>query len=553
MPRARISFPTRARTRFTMQCWLQVKIALSTGSDVEFLVWAESTDGAGYGGKLPADTPLIAANRFSAPVANTNPPPQITAGVTGNATPGPDKENYSITAFDPNGDPLTYSWSVEFQGNPYVFDDPGNGDGTITIDWSKLGMGKYTVQAEVSDGVNPPVQAVPLDVTVANTPPQVGQVTGKTPVTSLDTNELYQASVYDPDLGQTLTYKWSIVPAGNPENYVLNPNPDGTLNVDWSTYAVGSFDMNLRVSDGIDTSTGTKLTVVKNNLPPTIGDITGPNPVDCTNTAAKYSAAISDKDSGQTLTIKWSIVPDGSPADFSLAAAGDGSYTEDWSGLAIGDYDVNVQADDGYGPVTGTALVVTKQNSAPVVGSVSGPSSVTVSDTSKYKIDPAATDCDSEQTLDYRYSVVPKGNPANYNIISADGTITIKWATYRVGEYIIGARVSDGITQSFATTLDVVVGMGLCTGSAHSYAGSIEVNPYSMLSMSILPRRDIAYLDAGSGGLKGMCMGQIGPSTLGIFDTTSTGPTNVLFSYFLGKRDAALSIDSEPVTGRVLR
>jgi hypothetical protein len=144
--------------------------ALMSTDPVEYLVWAESTDGAGYQGLLSPDDALIASNRYSATVSGDNPPPQITSGVDGNASPGLVIETYTVTATDPNGDTLSYSWSVEPKGDPYNFDDPGNGDGTVDVDWGAFGMGEFTVQAQVTDGVNTPVQAFPLDVTVANTP-----------------------------------------------------------------------------------------------------------------------------------------------------------------------------------------------------------------------------------------------------------------------------------------------------------------------------------------------------------------------------------------------
>jgi len=520
---------------------------LTSSNDIEFLIWAWSVDGAGYGGILDPDDVLIAANKFSAGVSATNPPPVITDGVTGNASPTLETESYQISAYDPNGDILTYEWSVEFQGNPYVFDDPGNGDGTIDIDWAALGMGYYTVQAEVSDGVNPPVQATPLDVTVGNTAPEVGQVEGSTPVTSLDTNELYQATVYDPDAPpQVLTYKWSIVPEGDPEDFVLAANPDGTINVDWSDYAIDSYDVNLQVSDGIATVEGTKLTVVKINMPPVVGVITGPTPVTCTDTASVYDASITDYDPGQTLVVKWSIVPSGDPEAFIIPAQPDGSLVHDWSASPFGDYDVNVQADDGYVKVTGMPLTVTKLNTPPSGTAVTGPVSVTIADESLYSLDPEVTDCDSFQTLSYMFSVVPEGYPSNYNISSPDGTITVDWSDYGVGQYTIGCRISDGVANTYATPLDVVVGLAPCEGQAHMYAAPLFCSGYSAL-----PAKDIAFLDSG-GALKGFGLAQVGPSTLGIFDANESGSTGVLFTYDLDKKDTVVSLDTDAVAGRIL-
>jgi hypothetical protein len=521
--------------------------ALKSNDDVQFLITAKSTDGAGYGGILDADDLLVSANAFTATVSSKNPPPVIIDGVTGNSAPAPITEKYEVLANDPNGDTLTYLWSVETKGNPYVFDDPGNGDGTIDINWGTLGIGDYTVQAEVSDGANPAVQATPLDVTVGNTPPQVGSVTGSTPVTSLDKNEQYQAAVVDPDVPpQVLTYSWSIVNEGDPENFVLASNPDGSINVDWSTHNIGSYDVNVKVSDGFANATGTKLTVVKINMPPVVGEITGPNPVSCTDTASVYNASVTEYDPGQTPVIMWSVVASGNADAFVIPAEVDGTLIQDWSSVPAGDYDVNVQVDDSFVKVTSTALIVTKENTPPTTSSVSGPTLVTVSDESVYTLNPEATDCDAGDSLTYMFSLVPKGNPANYNLPGGSGSIDVVWSDYGVGEYTIGCRISDGTANVFATTLNVIVAAAPCEGHAHTYSAPLYVTGYS-----VLPTKDVTFIE-GTEDLKGYGVTQTGPSTLGVFEASSSGNTNVLFTYFLGKKDKVMSLDSEPVTGRLL-
>jgi hypothetical protein len=104
-----------------------------------------------------ADTPYNAA-------------PEITSGVDGEANPFVlDVEQYSVTATDGDGDPLTYAWTLySVGGGVDVFtDDPGNGDGTIDIDWSTIGIGDYELNCDVDDGFGP-VPATQLDITCHN-------------------------------------------------------------------------------------------------------------------------------------------------------------------------------------------------------------------------------------------------------------------------------------------------------------------------------------------------------------------------------------------------
>jgi len=818
--------------------------SLVNAEEVEYLVWGESTDGGGYGGILDPGVPLISANLFTATVAPEEPnlSPQVSEGVIGNASPGLFPETYTVVASDPNDDTLSYSWTCE----PNIIDDPGNGDGTIEIDWADYGFGNFTVQCLVSDGFNPAVPATPLDVMVGNvppsvgdiegptdvsaadtdakysvvatdpddgqtleynwsfvldgephdfnipgdpvdgsltldfsnidpdiysinvevsdgyadiravpitvthnnTPPDVGAVDGKNPVTSLDVDELYSAPWSDPDNTQTLSFAWSIVPEGDPEDFSLPSNPDGSINIDWTAYSVGDWSVNVRADDGIDQTSGTALVVTKENTaptvgevsgptevdstftdaeysapiddidtdqaltatwsivptgdpadytlpsepdlslvvdwslyadgdydvnvrvddgfaqvegtlltvtkmdnmppvagdvtgpvsvyhsdlsseynapisdpegdpldvywsvvqhgdpadysipgnetdplivdwsdypalgqydvnvqvqdpfnppvegnmlvvtilntPPTVGAVSGPTPVNCDDTSASYSAPIDDIDPLQTHTILWSVVPSGNPPDYTIPALGDGSVDIDWSGYALGDYDVNVSVDDGYGSVEGTLLTVTRANTPPEVGAVTGPSNVNDLDVENYALDPVTTDCESDQTLSFWFSVEPQGDPPDYSINQPIGELTIDWSSYGVGIWTVGCMVTDGIDESYATPLDVTVSLHPCTGGAHTYLGQLTPSRYSVMAMSVLPRADVAFLEGGQVGLEGLGVAQIGPSTIGVLEADNVSDTSQPWRYFLGKQDAAISIDTDPIEGRIL-
>jgi len=144
----------------------------------EFWVIAENSD-LNYinveGVAAPsASVPLAAFWRFPlyvSPVAY-NEPPIVDSGVTGEANPFfINAETYSVTAHDPDADPLTYSWTVSFDGTP--LDDyngvPGDGAGNLDVDWAPM-EGEdgdlFVVSCDVSDGPEV-VAATPLDVTIS--------------------------------------------------------------------------------------------------------------------------------------------------------------------------------------------------------------------------------------------------------------------------------------------------------------------------------------------------------------------------------------------------
>jgi len=820
--------------------------ALISTEDVEYMIWAESTDGAGYGGILDASVPLISSARFSAVVSTEEPnvAPQISQGVTGNASPGLVSETYTVLAYDANDDPMIFSWTVD----PHIADDPGNGDGTLDVDWSVFGFGDFTVECTVTDSINPAVSATPLEVSVGNippnvgpvmgpddvsaadtdakytvlasdpdvgqtlsymwsfvpngdlpdftipgdvadgsltvdfsavdpglydiscqvsdgfadvpslplivthnnTPPTVGEVTGQTPVTLFDTDELYEAPWSDPDTTQTLSFLWSVVDTGLPPLFVIPSNPDGSVNLDWSGYTGGQYDVNLVADDGIDLTEGTLLTVTLiENAPPSPGAVTGPNPVthadtasdysvliadpdgdpltvnwsvvpsgappdysipgnetdpltvdwsiylplgdydinvqvddtyntpvegtlltvtientlpdvgtvtglaivDGNNVAENYSATIDDIDTLQVHTVLWSVVPTGDPADFSIPALGDnsvdidwsgydigdfdvnlqvndgfgpvegtsllvkrintlseigpitgavvvdcsdtdtlysstitdvdtsqvltilwsleltgqpenfiladngdGSINIDWSGFAVGMYELNVQVDDGFDPVQGTALIIDRENTPPVVGAVDGPAVVHDAEIADYTLVPATTDCDPGDVINYAWSIVPAGDPPDYSIPTATANLNVDWSGYGLGLWSIGCRADDSYGgSSYATPLNVTVTLHPCVGSAHTWLGEIYPNKYSVVgAMSVLPRADIAFLEGGISLFEGMGIAQTGPQTIGLFNADSTGNINVANIYNLGTIDAVVSLDSETQEGRIL-
>jgi hypothetical protein len=441
--------------------------------------------------------------------------------------------------------------SVVPHGNTPSYVIPTNPDYSVDIDWAMYSPGQYDVNFRAYDGFDYTEGTLKV-VDLSNSDPTAGSVAGPTPVTCTNTAAKYTCTISDCNTGQTLEVRWSVVPHGNAPSYTILPNPDKSLTVNWVGYTVGQYDINCRVNDGFANAEGTLLVVDRQNTAPVVGSVTGPTPVTCAHTADNYLCPFSDCDTSQTLTITWSMVPHGNAPVYNLPAGMDGTLTLNWASTPLGQYDVNCQVSDGITQTEGTLLVVTKNNTPPTAGAVTGPNSVTVTDVSDYSLVPPASDCDTFQTLSYTYSIVAQGNPPNYNISDADGTISVTWATYGVGIYVIGCKVSDGLVDIFAPTLQVVVSLAPCAGHAQSFTGAITIGTYSIAPMSILPRKDIAFMDSGNPGIGGLGCAQIGPSTLGIFDADTSGAHSVLFKYFLGKNDDAMSIDVSPFGGRIL-
>lgn len=448
------------------------------------------------------------------------------------------------------GQTFTVLWSVVPDGMPADYSLAANPDGSIDYNWALHMLGMYDVSVQVYDGYDY-ATCGPIDVIKHNTAPHAGTCVGPSPVDGFDVDAHYTCPIDDPDTFQTLTIMWSVVPFGDPPDYVIPDLGTGEVAIDWSGYDIGLWDVNVRVFDGIDTAEGILLTVERINTDPDAGQVDGPAPVDCTDNAAHYTAPISDPDTSQTLSAMWSLVETGLPADFSIPSNPDLSLDIDWSSITVGLYELNVQVFDGITTDDGMTLLVERMNTPPVVGSVFGPTMALASDIFNYYLDPSTYDCDVAQTLDYNWSIVPFGDPPSYTINTITDDIDIDWSMYGTGMWTIGCEVYDGVDYSYAGTLDVTVALCLNT-DVHYYSGNLTPNSYSIAGMSVVPRADIAFVEGGISGLiQGKALVQIDNRRLGLFDADTNVPPTVPLTntYDLLKIDTAISIDSDPSNG----
>jgi hypothetical protein len=151
--------------------------AVLTTTGNEFFVVAEygNNDYTSILGPNTANRNLAAYFRsdlFVSPVPY-NAPPEIVSGVDGEVAPfifG--METYTVVATDADLDPLTYSWDVYnvTTATDLLTDDPGNGDGTIDLDFAALAAANgdvIDVSCDVSDGTDT-TAATTLEVTASN-------------------------------------------------------------------------------------------------------------------------------------------------------------------------------------------------------------------------------------------------------------------------------------------------------------------------------------------------------------------------------------------------
>ena len=248
----------------------------------EFWVIAVSS-GMDYfnGMDIPApDDELAAFFRYPLLIADGpyNQAPIIDSGVTGADEVGPSSvETYSVTAHDPESDPITYSWTVSDNstGTPVTGYDgvPGDGAGNLEVDFADTGgtIGDtYDIDCDVMDPYGS-TAATTLTATVTNNPPIIDSGVDGDDTPHVLVTETYSVTAHDDD-ADPLTYSWTVTDdVGDPlTGYNGVPgNGDGTLDINWYALGIVVDDVNriyCDVTDGTAVVPATMLETTATNI-----------------------------------------------------------------------------------------------------------------------------------------------------------------------------------------------------------------------------------------------------------------------------------------------
>jgi hypothetical protein len=212
-------------------------------------------------------------------VTNTNQAP--VAQLTANPTTINEGETSALDASgssDPDGDPLTYSWS-QTAGTP----------GRITVDSTDPSRATYeapsvsadetaTIQVTVDDGSVGGTDTATVDITVTNTnQAPVAQLTANpTTINEGETSALDASGSSDPDVGDSLTYSFSILDngLGTISDHTGASDPTATYEAPSDVSSDQTVTIQVEVSDGNGgTDTATAEILVTDNPPPPLTEL----------------------------------------------------------------------------------------------------------------------------------------------------------------------------------------------------------------------------------------------------------------------------------------
>ncbi|HLL02695.1 MAG TPA: tandem-95 repeat protein [Myxococcaceae bacterium] len=143
--------------------------------------------------------------------AYVNNAPAISAGPSASATTVNEQQSItlSVTAEDPDGDPLTYAWSQTAPGSPTGnFSNPSVSNPTWTAP-DVTANGTYTLRVTITDGQGGSTQgSINITVQKVNLAPVVSAISSSSNSLSAGDTGTFTISAVDPD-GDPLTISWS--------------------------------------------------------------------------------------------------------------------------------------------------------------------------------------------------------------------------------------------------------------------------------------------------------------------------------------------------------
>jgi len=389
-------------------------------------------------GALFADTALVVT------VTDTNRAPVYTGAPTNTAQTVAEGAGLTtaVAATDPDLDTLTYS--LQSGALPAGITLQSDGSFTGTVGYSAFQSGPvYNVTIRVSDGALFADTALAITVTDTNRTPVFGSLSrtineNATPAPLTATDADSDSLTFSLASGETL-------PDG------LSLNAGGTFSGPASYSSSGDWDIDVEVTDGTDTTSGTLHLVIHTvNQAPVFGHERDGDDYDyAENEPIFLACAATDPDSGDTLAYSLTAGPGWLSINDTTGAV---TGTAPWNAAEIagGVYTVTVRCTDGTAPITETfTLNITNVNRAPNFTAVATNTAQYIGEGSGLAA-LAATDPDSDTlTFTRTGGSLPPG-------ITLQSGGTFSGTANHGSTYSVTIRVSDG-SLTATTVLRVTV------------------------------------------------------------------------------------------------
>ncbi|MGE0460393.1 MAG: Calx-beta domain-containing protein [Vicinamibacterales bacterium] len=380
---------------------------------------------------------LLATLRWSIKVVSVNQPPTADAGPDRSAHVADRVVLDGSGSSDPDGDPLTYRWSVDLRptGSVAELSDPS----AVRPDFIVDVPGRYVLSLVVSDGTT---SSGPdsVEVTTENTPPVADAGDDRTvPIGALA--QLDGSGSSDAD-GDALAFAWAI--AGRPAASQATLDDAAAVRPTLLIDAPGIYLLQLVVHDGhVSSAPDTVVLRTDNSLPLANA---GPDQTVQVGQSVTLDGSGSTDADGDPLTWAWSLVasPPGSLAVLQDATAVAPSFVADLPGTYVAQLIVN----DGSADSAPDTVTISTTNSAPVAHA--GPDQTVVAGQVVVLDGSGSSDPDGDP-LSYHWMLTARPQGSTTAIADAGAAIT-SFVADQPGEYVVQLVVNDDALDSTPDT-----------------------------------------------------------------------------------------------------
>jgi hypothetical protein len=382
-----------------------------------------------------SDGALFADTALAVTVTDTNRAPvfgSLSRTIDENATPA------ALTATDADDDSLTFSLASGETLPDGLSLNPG---GSFSGPASYSSSGDWDIDVEVTDGTATTGGTLHLVINNVNRTPVFGNLNrtineNQTPAALTATDADDDSLTFSLASGETL-------PDG------LSLNAGGSFSGPASYGSSGDWDIDVEVTDGTDTTSGTLHLVINNvNRAPVFGNLN--RTINENQTPAALTATDADDDSLTFSLASGETLPDGLSLNAGGSFSGPASYS------SSGDWDIDVEVTDGTDTTSGTLhLVINSVNRAPWF-IVARDGAFGYAENAAVSLACAATDPDSGDTLAYSLTAGPGWLSINNTTGAVTGTVPWDAAEIAGGVYTVTVRCTDGtapITETFTLNI----------------------------------------------------------------------------------------------------